>query len=129
MNISGNIYDNNGHSQHVNLWAPDPPRAAPQTPVAIHSRHLHGLAKAGVFGIIALVVIAIVAGVLAILPKPLRVLVILAAIGWVIWSVATYKAPEATSDAQTIEAPRAELVKLPEPEVRRATLVNPHPNH
>jgi hypothetical protein len=118
MNISGNIYDNHGHSQYVNLWAPDPPRPAQVAPIT--HRHLHGLAKAGVVGIIALVVIAIVAGILAILPKPLRIFVILAALSWVVWSVATYKAPV----TETTEAPRAELVKLP-PEVRRATLVNP----
>jgi len=80
--------------------------------------NLGGLAKAGVFGIIALVVIAIVAGILAILPKPLRIALVLAALSWVVWSVATYKAPTTSADAA--KAPRAQLVKLPEPEVRRA---------
>lgn len=123
MNISGNITDNHGHSQYVNLWAPDPPQPAPQTPIT--HRHLHGLAKAGVVGFIILAVIAIVAGILAILPKPLRIFVILAALGWLIWSVATYKP---TQEASSDVAPRAELVRA-EPEVRRAILVNPHPNH
>jgi hypothetical protein len=152
MNISGNIYDNHGHSQYVNLWAPDPPQPAPQMPTT--HRHLQGLAKAGVFGIIALAVIAIVAGILAILPKPLRIAVILAALAWIVWSIAAL--PKATAIAET-PAPRAELVRVaptqaeqqhqtldaywkeqekrfrpapsPSPEVRRATLVNSHPNH
>lgn len=153
MNISGNITDNHGHSQYVNLWAPDPPEPAPQIPTTDH-RHLHGLAKAGVFGIIALALIAIVAGILGILPKPVRVVVILAALSWVVWSIATM--PKATTTVET-PAPRAELVRVaptqaeqqhqtldaywkeqekrfrpaqsPSPEVRRATLVNSHPNH
>ena len=151
MNISGNIYDNHGHSQYVNLWAPDPPQPASQTPTT--HRHLHGLAKAGVFGIIALAVIAIVAGILAILPKPLRVVVILAALGWVVWSVATLPktenpAPVASQSNEVVSQPTTPVVPLVydtatrtwipdqahkpaarEPEVRRATLVNPHPNH
>jgi hypothetical protein len=71
--------------------------------------HLHKLAKAGIAGVIILGVIALVAGILALLPRPIRTAVILAAIGWVIWTVATLPKVETTPVADS--APRAELVQ------------------
>lgn len=147
-------YTENGRL-HNNVYIPDDAiaqvvqRETRRTaPVAPH-RDLSKLAHAGLFGILALAVIAIVAGILAILPKPLRVVVILAALGWIVWSVATLPktenpAPVATQQNEVVSQPTTPVVPLVydratgtwipdnkpaarEPEVRRATLVNPHP--
>jgi hypothetical protein len=120
MNISGNIRDNHGHWQYVNLWAPDPDIKG-QVSRAIESdrlmrqahrrNQLAGLAKAGVFGIIALALIAAICGILAILPKPLKIAVVLLFVGWMVWTTITCK-----PQAQPVDnAPRATLVATPTP--------------
>jgi hypothetical protein len=79
------------------------------------NRFCHQLAKAGLWGMVALAVMAIVAGAVWLflkLPRPVQLLVFLAAFGWGIWS---WSWNSAKADLATTErpAPRAELVRLP----------------
>jgi hypothetical protein len=104
-------------------------KAADRANIEHHSHHhdFSKLAHAGIVGFIILAVIAVVAGTIAMLPKPLRGLLAIAIVGWIVWTCVTYKpTPEAN-----VNAPRAELVQLPvvNTPAPRAVLVNPYPKY
>jgi hypothetical protein len=91
-------------------------------------RFCHQLAKAGLWGMAILAVIGMVAGLVwgfCKLPKPIQLILLFAAFGWGVWTWAK-------STPAGFAAPPGDLVAAeatPEPIVRRATLVNPYPNH
>lgn len=78
--------------------------------------------------LIAGVVLGLFVGLIACLPPKIRgwvVLAILVGIVWLCWRANTDAAQQV---GVTDAAPRAELVKMPEPEVRRAELVRLPPS-